>query len=148
MEAQRRFAGQIEMLVAQHSIRFIEEEATFASEDDSPQASTIAKTIADRLQLRYMNIDIPLGCKNAIRHRKATFFNDVTLEFEDLLASDKYAKAWNLVREYHMYETALEQWRSCPEPTLLIVGKLHVQPISVLLNRASVPVRSMGVFRS
>jgi hypothetical protein len=130
-ESQRAFTDLIESLVKQHDVRFIGEEATFV--DGYAEQATTAKAVADRLQLRYLNIDIPLMCKETIRHRPPNQFNEETLQFEDLLAIDKYAKAWNLVREYHMYQIALEQLQTFPEPSLLVVGILHVEPISSLL---------------
>jgi hypothetical protein len=130
--AQRQFRDLLQSLIVKQDIRFIGEEATFLEEATS-QKVTIARQLADHHELRYRNIDIGFNCKKEIRHRLPKEFNDETQEIEDLLVSDPYAKAWNLVREYHMYATALEELQHYPEPSVLIVGALHAAPLTTLL---------------
>jgi hypothetical protein len=119
------FRQALESIIDQHGIRLIGEEI----EASKP---SIARGIAERRNLRYLNIDIPEDCRKWVKHRPPRLFNEVTQRFDDLLLSDEYAKAWNLVREYHMYESALEGLRESPEPSLLIVGKLHVEPLAAM----------------
>jgi hypothetical protein len=123
--AQRELRQRLTGLIDQHGIRFIGEEAPQRQE-------TTAKKIADSRGLRYLNIDIPLEAQQKIHHQPESRFNDETGEIENLLARDSYAKAWNLVREFHMFRTALVQLETFPEPSILVVGLLHLDPLAAL----------------
>jgi hypothetical protein len=123
--AQRDFRQKLESLIDQLGIRFIGEEAPASGE-------SIACLVAGIRNLRYTNIDIPSECRKKIKHRLPSIFNDATLKWDDLLESDMYASAWNRVREYHMYQTAIEELERTAEASLLIVGELHVEPLVAL----------------
>jgi hypothetical protein len=127
----QRFRELLRSVVSQSQIKFIGEEATFFKKLQPPM-ETFAETLAAELKLGYRNIDVSLECKRTIYHRPPRQYNDITGEVEDLLASDKYAFAWNLVREYHMFKVALKEIQQFPAPSLLIVGRLHVEPIAAL----------------
>ena len=121
--AQEAFRKRLDELIEHYSVKFIGEEA-------DPSAESIAQAIARERKLRYLNIDIPKNCKADIKHVLPKKFNDSTNEWEDQLETNRYAKAWNLVREYHMYKVVKVQLTD--EPSLLIVGKLHIKPLMEL----------------
>jgi hypothetical protein len=79
-----------------------------------------------------------------IHHQPESKFNDETGEIEDLLVKDPYAKAWNLVREFHIFRSALDVLDEFPEPSVLVVGLLHLDPLAALfpswLNVEKVPI--------
>jgi hypothetical protein len=124
-DAQQELRRCLTELIDQHGVRFIGEEATQRQE-------TIGQTIADSRGLRYLNIDIPLEAQKEIHHQPESKFNDETGEIEDLLVKDPYAKAWNLAREFHMFLTALDVLERFPEPSILVVGLLHLDGLGAL----------------
>jgi hypothetical protein len=94
---------------------------------------TTAQELAESYRLRYRNVDIDLDCKNRIKYRPSSEFSEQKQTHENLLTSDPYAKAWSLVREYHIYATLVDDLRQFGESSLLIVGSLHADPIIRLL---------------
>ena len=124
---QRQFRELIEDVVSGHGIKFVGEEAKQGKR-------SIAEDIAAFSGIRYANIDIPLDVQEKIQKQPADVFNDEKLEWESLLKSDKYAKAWNLVREFHMYRSFLQTLHT-GEQALLICGRLHVQGLTELLSQ-------------
>jgi len=118
-EADQQFLRSlIPELIEQHNIQFIGEETKQGQE-------SIAAEIATRRGIRYVNIDIPLDVQHQIKTRPSTIYNEDKRVVESIVHSDKYSKAWNLVREYHMYRTFMEQL-GCDECSLLVCGRLHV----------------------
>ena len=129
-DARRELRRQLTDLIDHHGVRFIGEEA-------KQGRTTIAETIASSRGLRYVNIDIPLEVQAQIHHQEHTRYNEEQCVIEDLLETDQYAKAWNLVREFHMFWNALEELGKFLEPSILVVGLLHLAPLAALFNNES-----------
>jgi hypothetical protein len=125
-EADPSFRHLVEAVIEQHGVRFIGEEAEQGKR-------SIAKDIAASRKLRYRNIDIPQAVQSEIRLPPHMKFNGTTGLVEVVVNSDKYALAWNLVREHHMYKTFLEEIRAV-EPSLLICGRSHMTGFAGLLG--------------
>jgi hypothetical protein len=124
---QQRFQELIGSVVDENEIGFIGEEAKQGER-------SIAEEIAAGRGIRYANIDIPLVVQRKIHNQPPKVLNEENLEWESLLKSDKYAKAWSLVREFHMYQCFLEALAP-NEPALLICGRLHVLGLVELMTK-------------
>jgi hypothetical protein len=117
-EAKPTFRQLLEAVIEQHGVGFIGEEA----EQDR---RSIAQEMAATRNLRYQNLDIPRSVQGQIRLPPYVKYNGTTGLLEVVVDSDKYAVAWNLVREYHMYKTFVDALTGV-EPSLLICGRSHV----------------------
>jgi hypothetical protein len=60
------------------------------------------------------------------------------------LDSNEYARAWNLVREYHMFATVRNKVCCRPGNYLVIVGGSHVQPLRKLFDGIGIPAVTPG----
>jgi len=126
-EDQQKFRALIESVVDEYEIRFIGEESKQGKR-------SIAEDIAAGRGLKYVTVDIPLAVQSQIHKRPARVLNEEKLEWESLLESDKYAKAWSLVREFNMYKCFLEALAP-NEPAILICGRVHVLSLVELLAK-------------
>lgn len=122
------FAECLKTVVNKYGITFIGEEAAQAQDRVSSAA-----TLAEARAIRYKNIDIP-QCAQAqiqVRPRDGTDSNGQHVNYE---GKDEYRIAWDLVREYHMYQTFLE-FQKGRNPSLLICGTGHQRRLVLLLSK-------------
>ena len=94
---------------------------------------TSAAVAAKRCGIPYTNIDIPLSVQNQLKVRPPHGMDPATGRYTTFEGTEKYRLAWDLVREYHMYETFLEFQRD-QSPSLLICGMAHLHGLRVLLS--------------
>jgi predicted RNase H-like HicB family nuclease len=120
------FGQLVKRIVEEHGIRLIGEEA-------HPATSTSAAKLAEANSIPYRNLDIPPEVQNQIRLRPAAGEDPATGRWKKYEGEDKYRKAWDTVREFHMFETFLD-FRSGHSPSLLICGIAHQDGLSELLQ--------------
>jgi hypothetical protein len=120
------FRGRLADLVAKHSIQFIGEET-------NQRVKSFAEEFADKNGIVYSNIDIPLKVQGSIEHRRQEEYDDLNNIVINLLKTCRYAKAWNLVREYHMGQTFLRESNGLS--SLLICGDLHANPLKEMFEK-------------
>ena len=123
----RAFAEVLAELLTTFRIQFIGEEA----EQGAPSGA--AKMAASR-HIGYHNLDIPLTVQQGIRVHPPYGFDEETGEITKFEGNNQYVDAWNIVREYHMYQTFLDVYDGC-SPSLLICGTAHQGGLRKLLGR-------------
>ena len=94
------------------------------AEEGSQREGTIAQAIACDHACTYQNLDIDLDTQSRIEKAPLKTLDDVTgawVPHQDY----QYARAWSLVREYHIFK---EFGAFNPDglPAILIRGKLHL----------------------
>lgn len=125
-ESSPAFRQLVESIVEQHGVQLVGEEAEQGKR-------SIAQEIAETRNVTYLNVDIRDAVQCQIRRPPHMKFNRKTRLVEVVVDSDKYALAWNLVREHHMYKTFVDALPGS-EPALLICGRSHVSGFVELLG--------------
>jgi hypothetical protein len=121
---QKEFRELIAALVKRERISFVGEETKQGHRSTGEDVANIAG-------IPYLNVDVPIETQTQIKKRPATLFDGEKIV--DVVNSDEYAKAWNLVREYHMYQTFVDHVCEC-ETSLFICGRAHVHGLERLLR--------------
>lgn len=123
---QELFRSEIERLVRAYEIKLIAEEW---ADREKP---TIPESVSKALLVDYRAIDIPAKVQRIVEKRPHQTFDEERQEIVSLLPVDKYAKAWSLVREFHMYETFRKAVKV--DSSMIVCGRLHVMPLARLLT--------------
>jgi hypothetical protein len=108
---------------------------SFIGEEAGTMTNTFARRVAADRCIEYANIDIPTQAKEQIRYvyLGEQQFDDKKQAFVPVNTHSQYRKAWNLVREFHMYKS-FEVLSSKHPSSLLICGLLHRIPLKTLLE--------------
>jgi len=104
-------------LVVDHGVEMVAEEG-------SQREYTIAQAIACEHACAYQNLDVDLDTQSRIEKAPLKTLDEVTgawLPHQDF----QYARAWSLVREYHIFRKFVA-FNPDHLPTILICGKLHL----------------------
>jgi predicted RNase H-like HicB family nuclease len=120
------FGQLVKRIVEEHGVRLIGEEA-------HPATSTSAAKLAEANGIPYKNLDIPTEVQNQIRLRPAAGEDPATGRWKKYEDEDKYRKAWDNVREFHMFESFLD-FQNGQSPSLLICGGAHQNGFRRLLR--------------
>ena len=133
-DEQQQFRQLITELIRRHGIRFIGEEFKQGGEAEKAGGS-IAQEVAAAHGVTYEPIDIPLPIQEGIK-RRSTFDFDPATGGKDVTYSNEYCVAWNLVREYHMFQSFQDAQITLDpgaKPALLICGRWHLPRVQKLL---------------
>jgi hypothetical protein len=116
---QARLSDLLEKLIVKYKVRLIGEEQEYVRKTEKPR-KTIATSTAERHDLLIHNLDV-----------REEDFKDKYVPF----SRDKgtYYFAWNLVREWHMYEMFCSEMKG-ERSALLICGLSHLPPLQHLLR--------------
>ncbi len=118
-----------------------------AEETKQGQTSKLGQ-LAHEAGHKYLNVDVPIEAQELIRHIPPTEIDEVSEEVIDNLCINKYAKAWNLVREYHIYKCFAQELLLAKGTAILVCGQLHMKPIAKLLESDSYSVAVHHVYNA
>lgn len=103
--------------------------ATLICEEIERDCDTFARDLAGRQNARYANVDMPV----AERARRG-----IPEGYSALPYPPEQIERWHSEREQFMVEQLFREQQDRCEPTLLICGRLHREPLAALLRNRDV----------